>query len=119
MRVVTLTEGERFEPDPGWRRIGLAGSENVSVEYFEKPPGHASPLHSHRHEQTCIVIRGRMRAVCASGESRELGPGDSVWFAPNELHRIENATDETAVGVDIFVPARSFSFWKERAARGA
>lgn len=118
MQVVKHTEGERCEPTPGWRRVHLAGSENISVEYFEKPAGHTSPLHSHVQEQTCIVIRGRMRAIGANGEKVELAAGDSVWFAPSEPHAIENAGDDTAVGVDVFVPARSFSFWLKKSESG-
>ncbi|MDD5088093.1 MAG: cupin domain-containing protein [bacterium] len=115
MRVVKHAEGERIEPAPGWRRIRLAGSDSVSIEYFDKPPGHASPRHRHVQEQTCIVIRGRLCAIGADDERIELGPGDSVWFAPNEFHAIENSGDEAATGVDIFVPARSAAFWTEQA----
>jgi len=118
MQIVKHAASERCEPTPGWHRFQLAGSDQVSVEYFEKPAGHASPLHCHVQEQTCIVIRGRMRAIGANGENTDLAAGDSVWFAPNELHAIENAGDETAVGIDIFVPARPFSFWVKKSQTG-
>ncbi|MBU0509545.1 cupin domain-containing protein [bacterium] len=114
MRVIRLNEGDTCEPDKGWRRVSLAGSDEVSVEYFEKPAGHASPLHSHPQEQVCIVVKGKMRMIARDHESVELGPGDSVWFAANESHAIENTGAETAIGIDIFVPARSFEFWKNR-----
>jgi len=32
-------------------------------------------------------------------------------------HIVENALDTESVGLDIFVPGRSFDFWAERAAR--
>lgn len=117
MRVVKVAEGDHLEPDPGWRRISLAGSGNISVEYFEKPPGHASPMHDHPQEQVCIVICGLLRAVAENGAEAELTPGDSVWFAPNESHRIENPSDAPATGVDIFAPGRPFSFWMEKSPR--
>jgi quercetin dioxygenase-like cupin family protein len=114
MKVITLKQGETYQPDPGWKRVSLAGSSNVSIEYFEKPPGHTSPLHHHMSEQVCIVIRGKMTAINGNGDTHELGPGDSVWFAPDEPHRVENAGKDLAVGIDIFSPGRDFDFWTKR-----
>jgi quercetin dioxygenase-like cupin family protein len=93
MKVITLKQGETYQPDPGWKRVSLAGSEKVSIEYFEKPPGHTSPLHHH---------------------TDDLSPGDSVCFASNEPHRVENSGTELAVGIDIFSPGRDFDFWTKR-----
>ena len=114
MKIIKLNEGETYQPDPGWKRVSLAGSDNVSIEYFEKPSGHTSPLHSHSNEQVCIVIKGRMKVVTGSGEEDVLCEGDSAWFAPDEPHRVENAGDELAIGIDIFSPGRSFDFWMKR-----
>ena len=114
MKVIKLSQGETYQPEPAWKRVSLAGSDKISVEYFEKPAGHSSPMHSHPNEQVSIVIKGRMKVVSGDGEEEVLGFGDSAWFAPNEPHRIENPGTELAVGVDIFVPARSFDFWTKR-----
>jgi quercetin dioxygenase-like cupin family protein len=114
MRVVKLADGQTYQPEPGWRRVSLAGDRNISVEYFEKPVGHTSPLHTHPSEQVSIVLKGKMRVVNGDGESHVLGIGDSAYFASQEPHRIENAGDELAIGVDIFVPARPFDFWKKK-----
>jgi quercetin dioxygenase-like cupin family protein len=114
MKVVTLAAGDTYQPEPAWKRVSLAGSENMSLEYFEKPAGHSSPLHTHPQEQVSIILEGHMKVINSDGEEAILGPGDSAWFAPNEPHRIENPTDKLAVGVDIFVPARNFNFWKEK-----
>jgi quercetin dioxygenase-like cupin family protein len=114
MKVVKLNQGETYQPEPGWKRVSLAGSEEISVEYFEKPSGHTSPMHTHPSEQVSIVLKGRMKVVGGNGEEELLGVGDSAWFAPNEPHRIENPDAELAIGVDIFVPARSFDFWTKK-----
>jgi quercetin dioxygenase-like cupin family protein len=111
MKVVKLAQGETYQPEPAWKRVSLAGSENLSVEYFEKPAGHTSPLHKHPSEQVSIILKGFMKVVNGAGEEALLGPGDSAWFAANEPHRIENPTDELSIGVDIFAPARPFDFW--------
>jgi hypothetical protein len=42
-----------------------------------------------------------------------LGRYDSVWLDPREPHRVENSGDERAVGLDVFVPGRSFDFWTD------
>jgi quercetin dioxygenase-like cupin family protein len=114
MKIIKVASGETYQPEPDWKRVSLAGSENVSVEYFEKPAGHTSPLHTHPSEQVSLILRGQMKVVNGDGDEALLGPGDSAWFAPNEPHRIENPTTELAVGADIFVPARNFDFWKNR-----
>ena len=117
MKTVCVSEGETYQPEPGWKRVSLAGSFNLSIEYFEKPAGHTSPLHSHSQEQVSIVLRGRLKAVNGASEEAILNPGDSVWFAPNEPHRLENPATELAVAIDIFVPARGFDFWTKRLAK--
>ncbi len=114
MKVVLLRDGETYQPEPAWKRVALAGSGNMSLEYFEKPGGHSSPLHTHPSEQVSIILQGQMKVVNGDGEEALLGPGDSAWFAPMEPHRIENPTAELAVGVDIFVPARGFDFWTKK-----
>ena len=111
MNIVKLEEGSTYQPEAGWKRVSLAGSDQVSIEYFEKPKGHTSPLHQHINEQVCIVIRGKMKVVNGVGEEAILRVGDSAWFAPDEPHRVENAGEELAAGIDIFAPGRSFDFW--------
>jgi hypothetical protein len=49
MERVDFADTETYEPEEGWRRAALAGSEDVSLEWFEKPPGHSSPMHDHEN----------------------------------------------------------------------
>jgi quercetin dioxygenase-like cupin family protein len=114
MNVIRVPEGQTYQPEPGWKRVSLAGSSEISVEYFEKPARHSSPLHQHPQEQVSIVIKGRLKAVNGNGDEAILTEGDSVWFGPDEPHRLENPDTEQAVAVDIFVPARDFNFWLKR-----
>lgn len=113
MKVVKFNEAESYEPEENWFRVSLAGSDAVSVEYYEKPPGHSSPMHSHAQKQVSIVIEGEMKAYSKENEV-VLEKMDSVFFEANETHRIENVGDELAVGIDIFVPKRSFDFWEQK-----
>lgn len=113
MQVVRFKEADSCEPQEGWCRVPLAGSDAISAEYYEKPPGHSSPMHQHRNKQISIVIKGKMKVYTENDEA-VLGEMDSAFFDEDELHKIENVGDEKAVGIDVFVPERPFDFWLKR-----
>lgn len=113
MQHQPFAEAETYEPEEGWRRVSLAGSDQFSFEWFEKPPGHSSPMHSHANEQVCICLSGEL-TVHTSERSVTLEEHDSVLFESEEDHRVENAGDELAIGLDVFAPGRSFDFWTDR-----
>jgi quercetin dioxygenase-like cupin family protein len=114
VKAIHVEDAEKYEPEKGWLRASTCREENISLEYFVKPPKHSSPLHKHPQEQVCVVIKGMMRVRNEAGDEYLLKQGDAAYFAANEPHAIENATDERSVGVDIFVPGRSFDFWLKR-----
>lgn len=114
MKVVHLNDAETYEPEKNWLRKSTCREKNISLEYFTKPPMHSSPLHNHPEEQVCVVIKGKMKVKNADGEESMLEPGDSAYFSSNEKHSIENMLDQPSIGVDIFVPGRSFDFWKKK-----
>ncbi|MFB6138033.1 MAG: cupin domain-containing protein [Halobacteriaceae archaeon] len=114
MDVQPFDDAETYEPDEGWRRVAMAGSDALSLEHFEAPPGHASPMHGHENEQVCVCLAGELVVETADGERAVLGPNDSVHLAGGERHRVANETDEPAVGLDVFAPGRDFDFWTER-----
>ena len=113
MQIVRFKDADSYEPEKGWYRVSLAGRDSVSVEYYEKPPGHSSPMHKHENKQILIVIKGKMK-VYTEDEEVVLGEMDSVIFDESEPHRVENIGEEKAVGIDIFVPGRPFDFWLKR-----
>lgn len=112
MKKVAFTDAETYEPDEGWRRVSLAGSERFTFEWFEKPPGHSSPTHHHENEQVCLCLQGEL-TVETEPESVTITRYDSVWLKSDESHRVENTGDERAIGLDMFAPGRSFDFWTE------
>ena len=114
MKVIHLAGAETYEPEPDWKRASLCDQPQVSLEYFVKPPHHASPLHEHPQEQVTIVVKGKMRAVSGDGTEAILDECDAAYFAGGEPHQIINMLDEKSVGVDIFTPRRSFDFWLKR-----
>ena len=113
MEYVAHDEAESYQPDEGWRRVSLAGSDQFSFEWFEKPPGHSSPMHDHENEQVCLCLEGELTVVTEE-DSVTLQENDSVLLEANETHRVENDGEELAVGLDVFAPGRDFDFWTDR-----
>lgn len=113
MEPVLFEETDSYEPEENWRRRALAGSDEFSVEWMTKPPGHMSPMHEHENEQVCIVLEGELTTYTETDEVT-LHQYDSVWLDAWERHKIENSGDEVAVGLEIFAPSRSFDYWLDR-----
>jgi hypothetical protein len=44
----------------------------------------------------------------------QLSENDAVFIPGDEPHIVSNPLSETSVGIDIFVPGRSFDFWRKR-----
>lgn len=113
MKQVQFDNADTYEPDEGWRRVSLAGSDQFSFEWFEKPSGHSSPMHDHENEQVCLCLGGEL-SIATEEEEVVLNEFDSVLLESEETHRVENTGDELAVGLDVFAPGRSFDFWTDR-----
>jgi quercetin dioxygenase-like cupin family protein len=113
MKHVPFDDAETYEPDEGWRRVSMAGSNQFSFEWFEKPPGHSSPMHDHENEQVCLCLEGEL-TVYTEDDEVTLRENDSVLLESWESHRVENTGDERAVALDVFAPGRSFDFWTDR-----
>jgi quercetin dioxygenase-like cupin family protein len=115
MKVIRFDTAQTYEPEKGWSRVSLCCEENISIEHFVKPPGHASPKHSHPNTQVLVVLKGRLGVTTDSGKA-ELGEGDAVYIPGDEEHVVSNPLDVECVGIDIFVPGRAFDFWLKRKA---
>jgi quercetin dioxygenase-like cupin family protein len=113
MKHVPFDDAETYEPDEGWRRVSMAGSDQFSFEWFEKPPGHSSPMHDHENEQVCLCLEGEL-TIYTEDDEVTLYENDSVLLEAWERHRVENTGDERAVALDVFAPGRSFDFWTDR-----
>jgi len=113
MEPVSFEEAETYEPEDGWRRVSMAGSEKFTFEWFEKPPGHSSPMHDHENEQVCVCLEGELTLYTETDEVT-LERFDSVWLESWESHRVANEGEDLAVGLDVFAPGRSFDFWTDR-----
>jgi quercetin dioxygenase-like cupin family protein len=115
MNVIRFDTAERYEPEKDWKRVSLCSQEAISIEHFVKPPGHASPKHAHPNAQVLIVLKGKL-TIITDDDEKTLSANDAVYIPGDESHIVTNPLDEVSVGIDIFVPGRSFDFWLKRKA---
>jgi quercetin dioxygenase-like cupin family protein len=113
MKVIHFDSAETYEPEKDWKRVSLCCEDGISVEHFVKPPGHASPLHEHPNAQVLIVLEGRL-VIITDDDEQDLDKGDAAYIPGAEPHIVKNPLDRPSVGIDIFVPGRSFDFWLKR-----
>ncbi len=62
---------------------------SFQIRYFEIGPGGFTTLERHRHEHVVIVLRGTGR-VRLGDTWHEVGFGDTVYVAPDEVHQLRN-----------------------------
>ena len=113
MKVIHFSSAESYEPEKDWKRVSLCNQEDISIEHFVKPPGHASPLHEHPNTQILVVLKGKL-TITTDDDEQELSENDAIYIPGDEPHIVTNPLQETSVGIDIFVPGRSFDFWLKR-----
>jgi len=115
MKVVRFNSAESYEPEKNWRRVSLCNQSDISIEHFVKAPGHASPKHSHPNAQVLIVLKGKLEIWTAEGGAVILEEMDTAYIDGDQEHIVTNPLkDEVSVGLDIFVPGRSFDFWLKK-----
>src|SRR5437764_5706226 len=70
------------------------GRQLLEVEN-QVQPGSGPPMHVHYlQEESLTVQEGRMGYRLAGGPDRFAGPGDTITFAPGQMHRFWNAGNE-------------------------
>ena len=114
MKVIRFYDAESYEPEKDWKRVSLCNEKEISIEHFVKPPHHASPLHDHTNAQVLVVLKGKLTISTDKDEEQTLNEGDTCYIPGHEEHIIKNPLDVSSVGLDIFVPGRSFDFWLKR-----
>jgi ribulose-bisphosphate carboxylase large chain len=85
--------------------VGEGGEKTAfHVRYFEVAPGGFTTLERHAHEHVVVVMRGRGVAVLG-GEEHELGYGDALYVAPDEVHQLRNPSAQEPFGFLCMVDA--------------
>ncbi len=81
----------------------LVHGEKTLMGQFTIAKGAAIPAHAHPHEQTGIMISGKLRFI-VDGKTMDAEPGDS-WCLPGGVEHSAEALEETVV-VEVFSPVR-------------
>src|SRR5262249_13063251 len=105
--TVAVTEYDEGNASRGaTRRILIGrdeGAEDFIVRYFTIPSGGHSSFEHHRHQHGVVIVHGRGRVLLGDTWS-EIGPGDAVFIAPDELHQLQ-AADDQPLGFICVIPA--------------
>ena len=113
MEVIHFQDTEKYEPQENWVRSNLCNKSDISIEHFAKPPKHSSPTHSHPNSQVLYVLQGEI-IIKTEDDEQSLKIGDTVYIPGGETHTVINPLNEISIGLDIFIPGRSFDFWLNR-----
>ena len=81
----------------------LVHGEKTLMGQFRIARGSAIPAHSHPHEQTGIMISGKLRWN-VDGETWETVTGDS-WCLPGGLEHSAEALEDSII-IEVFSPVR-------------
>ena len=88
---------------PGIERKTLVFGERTLMTEFLLKKGNRLPRHSHLHEQTGYLVKGRIR-LSIELEENDVRPGDS-WCIPSGVeHGAEILED--SVAIEVFSPIR-------------
>jgi quercetin dioxygenase-like cupin family protein len=86
--------------------IGEAeGARQYRVRYFEVPPGGATARERHPHDHGVMIVSGRAR-VTLGDHVHEVGEGDVVYVAGDELHCFETLGEKPLGFVCVVGPRR-------------
>ena len=114
MKIMRFNEADTYEPEKDWKRLSLCSEQDISIEHFVKPPHHSSPKHEHPNAQVLVVLKGKLAIITENEGEQYLNEGDACYIPGNETHIVKNILDIPSIGLDIFVPGRSFDFWLKR-----
>jgi quercetin dioxygenase-like cupin family protein len=81
----------------------LVHGEKTLMGQFKIAKGSAIPAHSHPHEQTGIMISGKLR-FNVEGEVMDVETGDS-WCLPGGVEHSAEALEDSII-IEVFSPVR-------------
>ncbi len=88
---------------PGIKLKTLVYGEKTLFSEFRMEADATLPTHSHPHEQTGYLVKGKVRLTIGN-ETCEVGPGDSWCIPGNTEHSAEIL--ENSVAIEVFSPVR-------------
>jgi quercetin dioxygenase-like cupin family protein len=88
---------------PGIKLKTLVYGEKTLFSEFRMEANSTLPRHSHSHEQTGYLVKGKIR-LSIGQETFEVEPGDSWCIPGNTDHSAEIL--ENSVAIEVFSPVR-------------
>jgi len=107
-RFILATDAVREQLD--WGQLGWncrpadTGAKNLVVIDVTLKPGGGHAFHKHPNQEEVIVVLSGQVQQWLGEESCELGPGDSVFMAADEVHASFNTSDQDAKLLAILGP---------------
>lgn len=102
--MITKTHAASWhELIPGIRVSTLVHGDKTLMTRFLLDAGTTLPMHSHPHEQTGYLLKGRL-TMTIDGAEHDFEPGDSWCIAGGVEHGA--IVHETALAIEIFSPVR-------------
>ncbi len=74
--------------------IGMPGKE-VTMETVEYGPGGKSPPHRHHAQVFVYVLEGSLRMQVRGSATKTLGPGDTFYEGPEDVHAVSENASQT------------------------
>ena len=110
MRSAVQTGRELLNPRTGQRMRFLltaadTDGELLRIETVNPPGGAAEPMHTHPYQVSLAEVRAGTLRFLVDGESRRVGPGESITIPAGVPHRFLNDGDEDAVAIQEMRPA--------------
>jgi quercetin dioxygenase-like cupin family protein len=102
-KLISRSDVVPVEALPGIKRRTLCWGAHTLVAEFEIAAGAVIPEHSHPHEQSGYVVKGRL-IFSSGGVSKELRAGDGYSFPGGVAHSVTALED--SIAVDVFSPVR-------------
>jgi len=89
------TAGATVTPLVSKDLLSAAGKEltMIAVEY---PPGSTDPVHTHHAQALVYVLEGSIVMQVRGGAPVALGPGDTFYEGPDDVHVVGRNASQTA-----------------------
>jgi quercetin dioxygenase-like cupin family protein len=94
MTIQPMMAQETITPLMSHRLAGVSSSE-VLMYTVGFPPGFSSPVHRHNAQVSVYVLEGSVVMQVKGGKEVTLGPGQSFYEDPNDVHVVSRNASST------------------------
>ncbi len=103
MQAITLADAIRRQQQSGDPWHELLSVPDLSAGIYVLTAGAVDRQQPHTEDEVYVVLAGRARFT-SGGETRDVGPGDTLFVPAHEPHRFHDIAEELRLVV-VFGPA--------------